>query len=372
MTDDRLSLREKLAHFNILMILLISCLATIGFVMLFDAANQNLQPWAQPQILRFVIGLCLMIVIALSPVHWWMKYAYAFYILSLIALILVELMGHIGMGAQRWLNLYFFKVQPSEGMRISLILALACYFHRQSLEEIRKIRTLILPLLMIFVPAVLILRQPDLGTAIMLVGSGVLVLFLAGVKMRYFIISACSAIISFPIIWTFLHDYQKNRILTFLDPERDPFGAGYHILQSKIALGSGGVWGKGFSHGTQSHLNFLPEKQTDFIFTMFAEEFGFMGAIVVIGLFAMLIGLGIFLSLRCHSTFTRLVSMGIIGTVFLYVFINMAMVMGLLPVVGVPLPLISYGGTAMLTLLIGFGFFLNMDVHRHVRLKRYY
>lgn len=372
MQNDQLSLKEKLGNCNFFVAALLTILATIGFFMLYDAADQNLQPWCQPQALKFLMGIPIMMLVAVSPIRWWIRYAYVLYFLSLLLLVFVEVFGHVGMGAQRWLNFYVFRIQPSESMRISLILVLACYFHRRNIEDIQRFSALLVPLALIFLPVALVLRQPDLGTAIMLMASGVLVMFAAGVQLRYFIGAMIAGIAAIPALWLFLRDYQKNRILTFLDPERDPFGAGYHILQSKIAIGSGGFFGKGFGHGTQSHLNFLPEKQTDFIFTMFAEEFGFLGSISLLFIMALLIATGLFLALRCQSTFARLTAIGIIGTVFLYLFINMAMVMGLLPVVGVPLPLISYGGTALLTLMIGFGFLLNADIHRDINVKRYY
>jgi len=276
------------------------------------------------------------------------------------------------MGAQRWLNLYVIKLQPSELMRISLVLALACYFHRVSLEETRQFTFLIPPLILILLPVLLVLKQPDLGTALLLMMIGISMLFAVGVKLRYFIAGCVGFIACIPVAWHFLlHDYQKRRILTFLNPENDPLGSGYHIMQSKIALGSGGIFGKGFMKGTQSHLNFLPEKQTDFIFTMFCEEFGMVGAVGLLLLYAILVALGLIISLRVQNKFGRLVSFGVTMTMLTYVFINMAMVMGLVPVVGVPLPMVSYGGTAMITLMMGFGLLLNADLYRDWRLPRY-
>jgi rod shape determining protein RodA len=255
-------------------------------------------------------------------------------------------------------------------MKIALIMALARWFHGVEGEDVSKPRGLLLPLLLVLVPTALVMRQPDLGTAMMLLGCGGVMLWLVGVRIWMFaaVVAICAATV--PVAWQFLHTYQKNRILTFLNPETDPLGAGYHILQSKIALGSGGVFGKGFLGGTQSHLNFLPEKQTDFIFTMLAEEFGLVGGVAVIALYGMLIAYGAFIAWRSRNQFGRLLAMGLTTNFFLYVFINIAMVMGVLPVVGVPLPLISYGGTAMLTVLVGFGLIMSVWLHRNIYINR--
>jgi rod shape determining protein RodA len=255
-------------------------------------------------------------------------------------------------------------------MKISLVLALARYFHGRTYDEIGQIRFLLMPLLAITAPVILVLRQPDLGTALMLVMGGATIFFLAGVRLWKFGIVGVLSLASVPIAWQFLRDYQKKRVLTFLDPESDPLGAGYHILQSKIALGSGGTWGKGFLQGSQSHLNFLPEKQTDFIFTMLAEELGMIGGLALIGLYMLVIAYGFIITLRCRNRFGRLNACGMTTSLFLYVFINIAMVMGLLPVVGVPLPLISYGGTVMLTVMIGLGFVINAYIHRDLEIPR--
>jgi rod shape determining protein RodA len=272
------------------------------------------------------------------------------------------------MGARRWIDLGVIQLQPSSLLNIALVLALARYFHARSDQDITRIRYLIPPALMIVLPAVLILKQPDLGTAILVVTSGAAMFFVAGVRLRFFALMALAAAATVPAGWHFLRDYQKNRIYTFLDPESDPLGAGYHILQSKIALGSGGLSGRGFLNGSQSHLSFLPEKQTDFIFTTLAEEFGFIGGLGLLVLYALMIAYGFVIALRCRSHFGRLLGLGIATNFSLYVFINTAMVMGLIPVVGVPLPLISYGGTAMLAVMFGFGLLLNVGVHREARI----
>jgi rod shape determining protein RodA len=279
--------------------------------------------------------------------------------------------GVIGMGAQRWIAIGPIQLQPSEIMKIALVLALARYFHGIGTENVGRPLFLIVPLIMVLAPIYLVVIQPDLGTAILiLLGSGA-IFFVAGVRLWKFAVVTVIGVTTIPVGWQFLREYQKNRVLTFLNPERDPLGAGYHILQSKIALGSGGVFGKGFLQGTQSHLSFLPERQTDFIFTMLAEELGLVGALGLLSLYCLLLVFGYAIALSSRSQFGRLLGMGIASTFFLYVFINVAMVMGLIPVVGVPLPLISYGGTAMLSILFGFGLLMCVHVHRDVRIGQH-
>ena len=365
-----LTLQQKIFQINWLLIFLVCAIAGVGFAMLYSAANGDWQPWASRQAVRFGVGIVIILVLALIDIRLWMRFAYLFYFGALGLLVAVEFMGVIGMGAQRWIDLKVFQLQPSELMKIALVLALARYFHGLTLEDVGRPTFLIMPLIMILVPVALILRQPDLGTAVMLVLGGGILFFLAGVRIWKFLTVIGLGLGSLPFGWSFLHDYQKQRIMTFLDPERDPLGAGYHILQSKIAVGSGGLSGKGFLKGTQSHLNFLPEKQTDFIFTMLAEEFGMIGGAVVLALFALVMVYGLFIAVRSRTQFGRLLAMGVVSTLSLYVFINVAMVLGLIPVVGVPLPLISYGGTAMLTIMIGFGLLMNVYIHRDTKIGR--
>ncbi len=365
-----LTLRQKLWQVHWLFIMLLCVAAGVGLAMLYSAANGDMQPWASRQFARFCIGLLVMIAIALIDIRIWMRYAYVFYVITLGLLVVVELAGTIGMGAQRWLNLGYFNLQPSELMKIALVLALARYFHGGSIEDVGRPTYLIIPLVMIALPAALVLRQPDLGTTLLLVMASGAIFFTAGVRLWKFAIVLIAGIGGMPVAWQFMREYQKQRVLTFLNPESDPLGAGYHIIQSKIALGSGGLFGKGFMQGTQGHLRFLPEMQTDFIFTMLAEEFGMVGGVGLLGLYALIMIYGFAMMLRCRNQFGRLVGAGITTTFFLYVFINIAMVMGLIPVVGVPLPLISYGGTAMMTLLIGFGLLLSVWVHRDVMIGR--
>lgn len=375
MSDDALnqpdlSLGRKLLHMHWFFVLLLCLTAGIGVAMLYSAANGSLDPWASRHAARFIVGLVVMLTVAMVDIRIWMRHAYAIYLLTLVLLLLVEFKGTIGMGAQRWISLGYFNLQPSELMKIALVLALARYFHGGNLEDVGRPAYLIIPLLLIALPAALVLRQPDLGTTLMLIMASGAIFFCAGVRMWKFGVVLMAAVASLPVGWQFLHNYQKQRVLTFLNPESDPLGAGYHIIQSKIALGSGGMLGKGFMQGTQGHLRFLPEMQTDFIFTMLAEEFGMIGGIGLLSLYGLILVYGVVLSLRCRNQFGRLVGMGITTSFFLYVFINIAMVMGLIPVVGVPLPLISYGGTAMLTLLIGFGLLMSVWVHRDIQIGR--
>ena len=364
------TISQKLLDIRWLFVLLVCLIAAIGVAMLYSAASGNLQPWASRHAVRFAMGLAVMLCVALVDVRIWLRFAYVFYGISLGLLIMVEVMGLIGMGAQRWIDVGYFTLQPSELMKIAQVLALARYFHGLGIDDISRPTRLIVPLLMIGVPATLVLRQPDLGTGLMLVMAGGAIFFVAGVRLWKFAVVLTLGLAALPAGWQLLHAYQRQRIMTFLNPESDPLGAGYHIIQSKIALGSGGLSGKGFLQGTQGHLRFLPEMQTDFIYTMLAEEFGMVGGLGLIGLYTLLLIYCVAISTRSYSHFGRLIGMGITMTFFLYVFINIAMVMGLIPVVGVPLPLISYGGTAMLTLLIGFGLLMGVWVHRDVIIGR--
>lgn len=361
----------RLRLFNWPLLLLIFIVAGVGFATLYSAANGSIYPWASRQMVRFGIGLVILFVVALTDLRLWLRAAYGIYGVALLLLVAVEVMGTIGMGARRWIDLGVFLLQPSEVMKIALVLALARYFHGRTVDSIRRPIVLVPPTVMSLLPAALVLRQPDLGTAGMLLMGAAAIFFAAGVRLWKFAVVLGAGLAAVPVAWNFLHDYQKERIFTFLDPESDPLGSGYHIMQSKIALGSGGLVGKGFLQGTQSHLSFLPEKQTDFIFTMFAEEMGLIGALALLGLFALLVIYATGIALRCRNHFGRLLAVGVGSTYFLYVFINIAMVTGLIPVVGVPLPLVSYGGTAMMTVLIGFGLLISVSIHRDVPLRRH-
>jgi rod shape determining protein RodA len=360
----------KLENLNWPLISLIIILAFIGFLMLYSAGGGNFRPWLLRQFVFFIIFFPIMLFIALTNIKAIYHSCYFLYAATLILLIIVDISGHNAMGATRWFRLGPITVQPSEIMKVFTVFALAKYFYSIEADQITKIRTLIVPALIILVPAFFIFHQPDLGTASILVITGVSTLFLAGVRLWKFITAGVLTLIAIPLLWHFfLYDYQKQRVLTFLNPESDPLGSGYNIIQSKIAIGSGGIIGKGYLHGTQGQLNFLPEKQTDFIFTMLAEELGLIGSISLIGIYMAIILMGIKIAVTTKHQFGRLLVMGIMNIFFLHMFINMAMVMGLIPVVGAPLPFISYGGTIMATMMIGFGLVLNIDLNKEAEIK---
>ena len=368
--NQSMTIREKLYNISFSYVMFIVILAAIGIVMLYSAANGNWSPWAINQLIRFGMGFAVMIVLALTDIKLLLRYAYIFYFITLILLVVVEVAGHTGMGATRWINLGFIKLQPSEFMKIAMVLVLARYFHTSSLQSIESVRGIIPPLLMAIFPAFLIVLQPDLGTALMLIFTTAAMFFAVGVQIWKFVVVFIGGLVTIPFAWHFLHDYQQNRVLTFLNPERDPLGAGYHIIQSKIALGSGGVFGKGFLKGSQSHLNFLPEKHTDFIFTMLSEEFGLVGAVLVVILNILILAYSYSFALKSTSYFGKLLAIGLATNYFMYVFINIAMVLGLLRVFGIPLPLISYGGTVMLSIMASFGIILCVHINRNVPLGK--
>ncbi|MDE2631377.1 MAG: rod shape-determining protein RodA, partial [Alphaproteobacteria bacterium] len=334
-----LSVADKLYEINWGLVLLITIIACIGFAMLYSVAGGSLSPWADKQMIRFVIGFALMIGVACIDIRFWLSFAYPAYAVSLVLLVAVVVAGHAGLGAQRWITLGPLELQPSEPMKIALVLALARYLHGLSVEEVSKPLRLTIPLLMIAMPAGLVAIQPNLGTTLILAADGTALLFLAGLSWWWIAPTLLGTAAAIPIAWRFvLHDYQKARVLTFLNPESDALGAGWNITQAKIAIGSGGAAGKGFLQGTQSRLNFLPEKHTDFIITNFGEEFGFVGCIALLILFAVVIGYGVQTAMSARSQFGRLLAMGIILNFFFYIMINSAMVMGLIPVVGIPMP----------------------------------
>jgi rod shape determining protein RodA len=366
-----LTLGERAWRLRWDMLVILTAVAAIGVAMLYSAANADLEPWAWRHATRYAACLALLLAVALVDVRLLLRFAYPLYLAVLGLLAAVELKGVVGMGAQRWISLGIIQLQPSELMKIAVVLALARYFHGLGAEEVGRLRHLLVPTALIAAPVAMVLRQPDLGTAVLVAAAGAAVLVAAGIHWSALLAGAAAGLASVPIGWQFLHDYQRRRILIFLDPEADPLGAGYHAMQSKIALGSGGMFGKGFLQGTQSHLNFVPEKQTDFVFAMLAEEFGLAGAAVLLGLYVVLLIYGYAIALACRHQFGRLLAIGVTATLFLYVFVNVAMVTGLVPVVGVPLPLISYGGTAMLTVMLGFGLLMNVFVNRDARIGRH-
>jgi len=369
--ERRLLLREsgagvldKLWRIPWVFVLLLCAVAAVGYVALYSAGGGAPEPYAQKHALRFGFGLVLMLSVAMIDIRIILRLSWLGYAAGIGLLVLVAMHGEVGKGAQRWIDLGPLQLQPSELMKILLVVMLASWFHRASWERIGNPLFLIPPLVAIAVPAGLIFKQPNLGNALITVMVGGAVFFAAGVRLWKFALAIGGVAGVAPIAYDHLKDYQRARITTFLDPESDPLGAGYNIIQSKIALGSGGLWGKGFLQGTQGHLNFLPEKQTDFIYTMLAEEFGLVGALSVLALLALVIAFGFFVALRSRHQFGRLVAVGLATNYFLYVFVNIAMVTGSIPVGGVPLPLISHGGSAMLTVMLGFGLLMSVHVHR--------
>lgn len=363
-TDNNIIKKISKIPFGLFFTILL--LASVGFVMLYSAARGHIKPWALNQAAYFALFSLVMFAVAAMNLRTIFHFSYLLYFASLTMLLLLELLGHTAMGATRWLNLGFVKLQPAEPMKICLVLALAKYFHNLPINKIGKIRSLIAPIIMVLAPSILIIKQPDLGTGMILILLGGMIFFLAGVRIWKFLLIIGSAIISMPIIWHFLREYQKKRILIFLNPDNDHLGSGYNIIQSKIAIGSGGFFGRGLMNGPQSQLQFLPEHQTDFIFTMILEELGFIGGFYVLLLFAIILLYLLKIALNCKNHFARLVTLGIAALLFLHVAINTAMVMELVPVVGVPLPLLSYGRTMMFSILVGFGLAMNCWINRNI------
>ncbi|MBU3030348.1 rod shape-determining protein RodA [Paracoccus marinaquae] len=362
---------RRILYLNWPLVFLLTAIACIGFLMLYSVGGGRADLWAKPQIYRFAAGMAAMFALAFVPMWFWRGVSVFAYVICLLLLVAVELFGDIGMGAQRWIELGPIRLQPSELMKIALVLILAAYYAWLPLHRTSRPLWVLIPVALILMPTALVLKQPDLGTSIMLMAGGGIVMFAAGVSLWYFgaVIAAVVGLVwavleSRGTDWQLLKDYQYRRIDTFLDPSVDPLGAGYNITQAQIALGSGGWSGRGFMQGTQSRLNFLPEKQTDFIFTVLAEEFGFIGAFSLLVLYTLVIGFCLYSALSNRDRFGALLTLGISGTFFVYFAINMGMVMGLLPVVGSPLPLVSYGGTAMMILLMGFGMVQSAHVHR--------
>ncbi|GGB87951.1 rod shape-determining protein RodA [Marivita lacus] len=362
---------RKMLFINWPLVLLLTAVAGVGLLMLYSVAGGSMRPWADPQMKRFALGLTLMFVVAMVPIWFWRNMSVMAYLVALALLVAVEFFGTVGMGAQRWINLGFMRLQPSELMKVSMVMVLAAYYDWLPIRKTSHPVWVLVPVFLILLPTFLVLTQPDLGTALLLVAGGGLMMFLAGIHWAYFatVITAGVAgiyavFLSRGTEWQLLKDYQFRRIDTFLDPSSDPLGAGYHITQAKIAMGSGGWTGRGFMQGTQSRLNFLPEKHTDFIFNTLAEEFGFIGGISLLILYVLILVFCVVSALQNRDRYSSLLILGIGVTFFLYFAVNMSMVMGLAPVVGVPLPLVSYGGSAMLVLMIAFGLVQSAHIHR--------
>ncbi len=361
----------KALYLNWALVVLLTAVASAGFLMLYSVAGGSLRPWAEPQMFRFAAGLLVMFAFGFVPIWYWRNISGVAYLISLMLLVLVDVAGSVGMGAQRWINLGFMRLQPSELAKITLVMLLASYYDWLDVKRVSRPFWVLIPVLLILIPTALVLKQPDLGTALLLLMGGAVVMFVAGVSWWYFaavgtlgVGLVAAVMMSRGTSWQLLKDYQFKRIDIFLDPGMDPLGAGYHISQAKIALGSGGWAGRGFLQGTQSRLNFLPEKHTDFIFTTLGEEFGFLGTTTLLVLYALIILFCLHSAMNNKDRFASLLTVGVAATFIFYFAVNMSMVMGLAPVVGVPLPLVSYGGSAMLVLMGAFGLVQSAHIHR--------
>ena len=361
--NSEITFFQKVRDLDYILLTSIIILSSISLFVMYSTDGGEILYHTKSHFVKLVVFFLMMLTIAFLNIKLWHISAYLFYLTIIFLLICVSFFGISVSGSQRWLDLYFIVLQPSELMKISIILCLAKYYHRLKLTDVNNFTTIFIPIIVIVIPMILVLSQPDLGTSILIVLSGLVILWLGGVKMKYFFYSFVSFLIALPFIISFLKPYQKLRILTFLDPDRDPLGAGYQIIQSKIAIGSGGFYGKGFLKGTQSYLDFLPEKHTDFIFTLFSEEFGFIGSVGLLILYSIIIFRIIRIGSISRSNFARLFCFGYAFAIFIYIVVNLSMVLGLLPIVGSPLPIMSYGGSSMLATMIGFGIVLSAKIN---------
>ena len=360
---DNLSLKDKIFAFDFTLFFLILLLGTISLFAMYSSERGNFSYHTQSHLYRFSIFFLLFIIISFFRIQFWYKSAYLFYFIVLILLFAVDLFGVTASGSKRWISLFFINLQPSELMKVSLIIFLARYYYKIPSQNVNNIKHIFIPFFSLMIPVFLVVSQPDLGTAVLIAISGLIVIWLTGFRIKYFLYSFIVLICLIPVGISFLKPYQKTRILTFINPERDPLGAGYQIIQSKIALGSGGIFGKGFLQGSQSYLDYLPEKHTDFIFTLFSEEFGFMGSIILLSIYALVIYRIAAIGNQSRNNFARLFCFGFAAAFFVYVTVNMSMVLGLLPIVGAPLPIMSYGGSSMLAIMIGLGIVMSCKIH---------
>ena len=360
---------QKLRSLDYVMLFCILVLGIISSFAMYSTDGGELLYHSESHIIRFVVFFIMMIFISFINIKTWHTFGYLFYLIVLGLLIWASLFGITAQGSQRWIDLYFLNLQPSELMKIAIIVCFAKYYHRVQFSNVNKFKNIIIPLLILFIPIVLVVGQPDLGTAILIALSGIIVLWLAGVNIKYFFYSSLIFIISAPFVISFLKPYQKLRILTFFDPDKDPLGAGYQIIQSKIAVGSGGLTGKGFLKGTQGYLEFLPEKHTDFIFTLFSEEFGFLGSLFLLIVYAILIFRIIKTGASSRSFFGKFFCYGFGSAIFVYITVNMSMVLGLLPIVGSPLPIMSYGGSSMLATMIGLAIVMSTKIYNRQQIS---
>ena len=365
------SLFEKLKSVDYFLILIIMLIGAISVFAIYSTERGEFSFYTKNHLLRLLVFFGMFLALSFIRITFWYKNAYLFYTVCVSLLFITLFFGLMASGSRRWLDLYFLNLQPSEIMKIAIIVCFARYYHRIQTAEIQNYKFILVPLILLLIPCYLVLQQPDLGTSILIAGTGVIIIWLAGLNIKYFVYSTLLLIVSLPFVVSLLKPYQKSRILTFFNPDRDPLGAGYQIIQSKIAIGSGGFFGKGFLKGTQSYLEFLPEKHTDFIFTLFSEEFGFIGSIILLLLYILLIYRIISIGFYAKSFFSKLFCFGFASAIFLYIFVNISMVLGLLPIVGAPLPIMSYGGSSMLSIMLGLSIVMSCKIYSQDQISNY-
>ena len=368
---SKYSFFDKLLSIDYFLIFIIIAIGSISVFAIYSTESGEFSYYTKNHLIRLVAFFVMFLILSFVRITFWYRNAYMFYLFCLFALIVVLLFGITASGSKRWVNLYFLNLQPSELMKIAIIVCFSRYYHRIQSSDIDSYRYLLIPIILLIIPCYLVIMQPDLGTSILIAGSGIFVIWIAGLNIKYFVYSGLLLLVSFPFVVSILKPYQKSRILTFFNPERDPLGAGYQIIQSKIAIGSGGFFGKGYLKGTQSYLEFLPEKHTDFIFTLFSEEFGFLGSIILMLLYILLISRVISIGFSVRSFFAKLYCFGFASAIFLYVFVNIAMVLGLLPIVGAPLPIMSYGGSSMLSIMLGLSIVMSCKIYSQEQISQY-
>tara|TARA_B100001248_G_scaffold49964_1_gene32248 strand:+ start:2818 stop:3948 length:1131 start_codon:yes stop_codon:yes gene_type:complete len=365
------SLFEKLKSVDYFLILIIILIGVISVFAIYSTERGEFSFYTKNHLLRFLVFFGMFLVLSFVRITFWYKNAYFFYAVCVFLLFITLFFGLMASGSRRWLDLYFLNLQPSEIMKIAIIVCFARYYHRIQTAEIQNYKFILVPIILLLIPCYLVVQQPDLGTSILIAGTGIIIIWLAGLNIKYFVYSGLLLIVSLPFAVSLLKPYQKSRILTFFNPDRDPLGAGYQIIQSKIAIGSGGFFGKGFLKGTQSYLEFLPEKHTDFIFTLFSEEFGFLGSIILLLLYILLIYRIIIIGFYSKSFFSKLFCFGFASGIFLYIFVNISMVLGLLPIVGAPLPIMSYGGSSMLSIMLGLSIVMSCKIYSQDQISNY-
>ena len=365
------SLFEKLKSVDYFLILIIILIGAISVFAIYSTERGEFSFYTKNHLLRLLVFFGMFLALSFIRITFWYKNAYLFYTVCVSLLFITLFFGLMASGSRRWLDLYFLNLQPSEIMKIAIIVCFARYYHRIQTAEIQNYKFILVPLILLLIPCYLVLQQPDLGTSILIAGTGVIIIWLAGLNIKYFVYSTLLLIVSLPFVVSLLKPYQKSRILTFFNPDRDPLGAGYQIIQSKIAIGSGGFFGKGFLKGTQSYLEFLPEKHTDFIFTLFSEEFGFIGSIILLLLYILLIYRIISIGFYAKSFFSKLFCFGFASAIFLYIFVNISMVLGLLPIVGAPLPIMTYGGSSMLSIMLGLSIVMSCKIYSQDQISNY-